>query len=184
MFHVLRNVSLQRTRRILQILTIFRFHILWNHSCTVSKFCNKLDYLGIVVLMWGAGVPTIYYGFPCDYDLRLTYWGMVRCDLPHLLSLVLTQVQTSVTALCCTFLTLSPRFGSPQFRHWRATFYAGFGLSSIFFVIHGLTLYGWEVQKDRMSLVWMGWMATANLLGAAIYAARVITTNFRMATVS
>jgi hypothetical protein len=27
-------------------------------------------------------------------------------------------------------------------------------------------------------------MATANLLGAAIYAARVITTNFRMATVS
>jgi adiponectin receptor len=184
MFHVLRNVSLQRTRCILQTLTIFRFHILWNHSCTVSKFCNKLDYLGILVLMWGAGVPTIYYGFPCDYDLRLTYWGMVRCDLPHLLSLVLTQVQTSVTALCCTFLTLSPRFGSPQFRHWRATFYAGFGLSSIFFVIHGLTLYGWEVQKDRMSLVWMGWMATANLLGAAIYAARVITTNFRMAVVS
>jgi adiponectin receptor len=53
-------------------------------------------------------------------------------------------------------------------------FYAVFGLSSIFFVIHGLILYGWEVQKGRMSLVWMGRMATANLLGAAIYAARVI----------
>jgi hypothetical protein len=26
------------------------------------------------------------------------------------LSLVLTQVQTSVTALCCTFLTLSPQW--------------------------------------------------------------------------
>jgi adiponectin receptor len=53
-------------------------------------------------------------------------------------------------------------------------FYAVFGLSSISFVIHGLILYGWEVQKGRMSLVWIGWMATANLLGAAIYAARVI----------
>jgi hypothetical protein len=30
-----------------------------------------------------------------------------------------------------------------------------------------------------MSLVWMGWMATANLLGAAIYAARVIMTQSR-----
>lgn len=69
--------------------------------------------------------------------------------------------------------TLSPKFGSPKFRHWRATIFAGFGLSSILFIIHGLILYGWEVQKDRMSLVWMGWMATANLLGAGIYAARV-----------
>ncbi|KAM0714819.1 hypothetical protein Q7P37_009283 [Cladosporium fusiforme] len=132
------------------------FHILWNHSCAVSRFCNKLDYLGILVLMWGAGIPTIYYGFPCDPHLRLTYWGT-----------------TSFTALCCTFLTLSPRFGSPQFRHWRATLYAGFGLSSILFIVHGLILYGWEVQKNRMSLVWMGWMATANLLGAATYAARI-----------
>jgi adiponectin receptor len=70
-------------------------------------------------------------------------------------------------------MTVSSRFGSPKFRHWRATFYAAFGLSSIFFVVHGLLLYGWEQQNGRMSLEWMSWMATANLLGAAIYAARV-----------
>ena len=39
--------------------------------------------------------------------------------------------------------------------------------------MHGLLVYGWAVQKSRMSLVWMGWMATSNLVGAAIYAARV-----------
>lgn len=76
-------------------------------------------------------------------------------------------------ALCCAIFTLNSRFGSPEFRHWRASFYAAFGLSSVIFVIHGLVLYGWELQKARMSLVWMGWMATANLTGAAIYAARV-----------
>lgn len=81
--------------------------------------------------------------------------------------------QTTSTALGCTYLTLSPHFASPAFRHWRAGLYAGFGLSSIIFVGHGLLLYGWEVQRSRMSLLYMGWMATANLVGAAIYAARV-----------
>ncbi|KAK8084739.1 Hly-III related protein [Apiospora hydei] len=64
-------------------------------------------------------------------------------------------------------------YDSPKFRHWRACFYAGFGLSSIIFVVHGLVLHGWELQRSRMSLVWMGWMATSNLVGAAIYATRV-----------
>ncbi|XWX00545.1 hypothetical protein V2A60_008565 [Cordyceps javanica] len=132
------------------------FHLLWNHSHDVSRFCNKLDYLGILILMWGAGIPTIYYGFICDPPLQLFYWTM-----------------TSSTALCCTIFTLTPSFVTPQFRKWRASFYAGFGLSSVIFVIHGLWIYGWEVQRSRMSLVWMGWMATANLVGAAIYAARI-----------
>ncbi|UNI19528.1 hypothetical protein JDV02_005710 [Purpureocillium takamizusanense] len=132
------------------------FHLLWNHSQNFAKFCNKLDYVGILVLMWGAGIPTIYYGFFCNPRLQVLYWST-----------------TSGAALCCAVFTLSPRFGSPQFRHWRASFYAAFGLSSVVFVAHGLTLHGWELQKTRMSLIWMVWMATANLTGAAIYAARV-----------
>ncbi|KAF2719803.1 putative hemolysin-III channel protein Izh2 [Polychaeton citri CBS 116435] len=132
------------------------FHILWNHSCSCSRFCNKLDYLGILVLMWGAGLPTIYYGFPCNRSLRNIYWAM-----------------TTTTALGFTYLTLNPYFASPQFRHWRAGVYAGFGLSSMIFVVHGLYLYGWELQKSCMSLVFMGWMAASNLIGAVIYAARI-----------
>lgn len=56
----------------------FSFHILWNHSHPLAAFCNKLDYLGILVLMWGAGIPTIYYGFFCAPSLRLLYWASVR----------------------------------------------------------------------------------------------------------
>ncbi|KAF2172858.1 hypothetical protein M409DRAFT_62526 [Zasmidium cellare ATCC 36951] len=132
------------------------FHILCNHSCNYAHFCNRLDYLGILVLMWGAGVPTIFYGFFCDSKLRWTYW-----------------MTTTSTAVCCTYLTLAPDFASPRFRHWRASLYAGFGLSSIVFVLHGLLIYGWEVQKQRMSLISMGWMAVSNLVGAAIYATRI-----------
>ena len=51
--------------------------------------------------------------------------------------------------------------------------YAGLGLSAIVFIIHGLLIYGWEIQKHRMSLKWMALMGTFNLTGAAAYAARV-----------
>ncbi|TRX89055.1 hypothetical protein FHL15_010074 [Xylaria flabelliformis] len=44
------------------------------HSLT--SFCNKLDYFGILILMWGAGIPTIYYGFLCNNILRVLYWTM------------------------------------------------------------------------------------------------------------
>lgn len=85
----------------------------------------------------------------------------------------LTIIQTSFSALFCVLLTSTPRFDSPQFRNWRVVLYATFGLSSATFVVHGLVLHGWEAQKNRMSLVRMGWMATINLFGAMIYAARV-----------
>ncbi|OAA75987.1 Hly-III-related protein [Akanthomyces lecanii RCEF 1005] len=130
-------------------------YLLSGYRQNVSRFCNKLDYAGILILMWGAGIPTIYYGFICNPSLQVLYW-----------------IMTSSTALCCTIFTLTPSFVTPQFRKWRASFYAGFGLSSIIFVVHGLVIHGWELQKSRMSLVWMGWMATANLVGACIYAAR------------
>ncbi|KAK8022967.1 hemolysin-III family protein [Apiospora marii] len=132
------------------------FHVNWNNSKELTALCNKLDYLGILVLMWGAGIPTIYYGFYCNESLRWLYW-----------------TSTSGTALACGIFTLNPHFSSPQFRHWRACFYAGFGLSSVVFVAHGLVLHGWALQRARMSLVWMGWMAAANLVGAALYATRI-----------
>ena len=49
----------------------------WNNSKEVAARCNKLDYLGILVLMWGAGIPTIYYGFYCNESLRWLYWTSV-----------------------------------------------------------------------------------------------------------
>jgi adiponectin receptor len=123
--------------------------------------------------MWAAGIATICFGFPCDYELRTTYSATVRFYPSLVIDWILTFFQTSFSALLCVLLTLTPRFDSPQLRHWRALFYATFGLSSATFVIHGLILYGWELQKRRMSLVWMGWMAAINLSGAMIYAARV-----------
>ena len=82
-------------------------------------------------------------------------------------------------ASVCIVATLHPRFRHPSIRPYRATMYAGLGLSALGFVAHGIARHGWQIQRMRMSLDWMALMGALNLLGAVVYAARVrqITVN-------
>ena len=73
---------------------------------------------------------------------------------------------------CCVF-TIDPKFSRPEFRPYRAAMYTASGLSALTFIAHGLWLYGWTIQNERMALNWMGLMAFLNLVGAAFYAGRV-----------
>lgn len=53
------------------------FHTISNHSQRVHKIGNQLDYVGIVALIWGSFVPSIYYGFARAPELIWTYLIMV-----------------------------------------------------------------------------------------------------------
>lgn len=53
------------------------YHTISNHSHEVNIFGNKLDYLGIVFLIWGSFIPILYYGFQSDPQLILRYSTMV-----------------------------------------------------------------------------------------------------------
>ena len=132
------------------------YHIISNHSPKVQRFGNQLDYIGIVILMWGSTIPSIYYGFYCDPRLQEIYWANV-----------------SILAVLCVVATLHPRFRYPTLRPYRAAMYAGLGLSAVVFVVHGILLHGWIEQNQRMSVDWMGLMALFNLTGAVIYTTRV-----------
>ncbi|KAF2758484.1 mPR-typeG-protein-coupled receptor [Pseudovirgaria hyperparasitica] len=131
-------------------------HIVWNHSPSIASFGNQLDYLGIVLLMWTASLPSIYYGFICDPTLRYFHWAL-----------------TTALAAGCIITTMHPRFCTPHFRSYRAGMYTGLGLAAMFFVTHGIMLHGIEIQERRMALKWMLAMASFNIFGAAAYAARV-----------
>jgi adiponectin receptor len=143
------------------------FHIFNNHSHSVAAYGNQLDYLGIVILMWGSTIPCVYYGFFCDPHLQKIYWSMV-----------------SVLATACTVMTLQSGFRSPSFRAFRSAMYAGLGLSFIIPIVHSISIYGLQVQIWRMSLDWMLLMATFNLTGAATYAARVSRYSIKLMTAS
>lgn len=53
------------------------YHTIQNHSAEVNSFGNKLDYLGIVFLIWGSFIPILYYGFQSDLNLMARYSTMV-----------------------------------------------------------------------------------------------------------
>lgn len=53
------------------------YHTISNHSASVAKFGNRLDYIGIVFLIWGSFIPSIYYGFSTEPALVRRYWTMV-----------------------------------------------------------------------------------------------------------
>lgn len=132
------------------------FHVINNHSQRFAAWGNQLDYLGIVLLMWGATIPTVYYGFHDDITLRNTYWAVV-----------------SVLAGICCIMTMNPKFRTPIFRPYRSITYAALGLSAITFVIHAIVLRGFAEANRRMSLDWMGLMGALNLIGAATYGTRL-----------
>ena len=54
------------------------YHTISNHSPSVNRVGNQLDYVGIVCLIWGSFVPSIYYGFYQEPTYRWIYWTMVR----------------------------------------------------------------------------------------------------------
>ncbi|KAH7378547.1 mPR-like GPCR protein [Cadophora sp. MPI-SDFR-AT-0126] len=132
------------------------FHTFNSYSERIHKQGNQLDYLGIVILMWGSSIPFIFYGFYCDQKLQTLYWSIV-----------------SVLAIFCIAATFTPHFEHPHLRPWRAAIYGCLGFSSVSPIIHGLVLYGWTIQKKRMGLDWTLLMTALNLIDAAIYVYRI-----------
>lgn len=57
------------------------YHLISNHSPRVNRLGNQLDYVGIVLLIAGSFVPSVYYGFWCKKELQMGYWTMVRIKL-------------------------------------------------------------------------------------------------------
>lgn len=126
------------------------------HSERVYDIGIQLDFQGVLLLMWGATLPMIYYGFICDPHLRNFYWALL-----------------SSLALACSVFTLQPRFRLPHLRPLRALTFSSFAASNILPVVHALTKYGWATQARRMGLKWVLVTLFFNALGAAAYAFKV-----------
>jgi len=131
------------------------YHAIHNHSPIVAKFGNKLDYVGIVFLITGSFIPTIFYGFYCHPHLRETYWFMI-CSL----------------GLGCATVSIFERFRTPAWRPYRAGMFVAMGLSALFPIVHGVKLYGVEKMRESIGLTWLVLQGVLYILGAGLYAAR------------
>ncbi|KAF1348779.1 hemolysin-III related-domain-containing protein [Delphinella strobiligena] len=132
------------------------YHTISNHSQSVNRIGNQLDYVGIVCLIWGSFIPSIFYGFYTDPNLRWTYWFMI----------------TLIAAGCVT-LSVNPKFRTSEWRPFRAAMFVAMGLSAVIPIIHGVFLYGVTQLQVQMGLSWVVSQGVLYILGAAIYAARI-----------
>lgn len=129
------------------------YHTISNHSEAVQKLGNRLDYIGIVVLIWGSFIPAIYYGFSLEPKLIRLYWSMI------------TTIGAGTLVI-----VLYPKFRTPDWRPVRALMFVLMGLSAVVPVIHGLQMYGYEQLEQQMGLSWLVGQGVLYITGAAIYA--------------
>ncbi|KAL4928379.1 hemolysin III family protein [Aspergillus undulatus] len=132
------------------------YHTISNHSPIVSRIGNTFDYIGIVGLIVGSFVPSVYYGFYCVPELQTLYWSMI-CTI----------------GLGCVVVSIFPQFRTPGWRPFRAGMFVGMGLSAVFPVVHGLHLFGRDQMMRQIGLGWLLLQGFLYILGAGIYAARV-----------
>ena len=132
------------------------YHTISNHSPVVNRLGNQLDYVGIVLLITGSFVPSVYYGFWCNPLLQRTYWIMI-----------------SSLGAGCTALSVLQRFRTPAWRPYRAGMFVALGLSAVFPVLHGLQIYGFEQMREQIGLSWLVLQGALYIAGAGLYAARI-----------
>ncbi|KAM3070914.1 hypothetical protein ACMFMG_009826 [Clarireedia jacksonii] len=133
------------------------YHTVMCHSQKMDTFGAQLDFQGVILLMWGATVPLVYYGFYCDSaSHRIFYW-----------------IFLSMLAIACSVSTFQPRFRDPYLRPIRAATFGSLALFTMVPVIHGAAKHGWEVQNQRMGITWVLMTLLLNVLGATAYAIKV-----------
>jgi adiponectin receptor len=117
---------------------------------------KRLEFQGLVIMIWGATVPLTYYAFVCDADLRVSYW-----------------IVTSLAALFCTIVNLQPSFSKSKLYLFQGLGLGFLALSFFIPVVHSLALYGLAVQTRRLGLQCIVYTLICHTFSAAAYATDV-----------
>ncbi|GMM35374.1 PAQR-type receptor [Saccharomycopsis crataegensis] len=132
------------------------FHCLKSHSECVATFGNKLDYLGIIILIITSMVSILYYSLIDLPGIRNFFWGL-----------------TMAFGAVCSVFSLNDRFRTNKWRPYRALMFVLFGLSGVFPIIAGWWILGGEEVFRRSDLWWVIAEGALYIFGAFLYAARV-----------
>lgn len=131
------------------------FHCLKNHSLSVATFGNKLDYLGIVVLVVTSMVSIMYYGF-YETPFLFYFFSCLTCSF----------------GLACAIVSLKERFRTTEWRAYRAAMFVAFGLSAVLPIVTGVFYYGLSEIYLRIQVKWVLLGGIFYIIGAVLYGAR------------
>jgi len=132
------------------------FHLCHCHSKSVSKYTNKMDYVGILALQVGSFIPIIHYGFYCHADLQQFY-----------------SYATLILGIFAMYVTVGPTYAAVQFRWLRTLLFSCFGLMGVVPCFHHISKYGFKMAIESFALREISIMAVLYIFGAMIYVARI-----------
>lgn len=131
------------------------FHLFKSHSQTISILGNKLDYLGICVLIAASMIAILAVSFDDMPMQRYIFKG---------LSIVL--------GVACSYASLSNKFRTRKYRTIRALMFVSYGLSGVLPVIYGWYKFGFAEMSRRTCLPYLLAEGFFYILGAYLYAVR------------
>ncbi|CAH8495574.1 unnamed protein product [Schistosoma turkestanicum] len=132
------------------------FHTVYCHSERVGKLFNKLDYVGISLLVIGSFVPWIHYSFYCYFPFKVVYISAVL-----------------ILGGFCAFVCTQDYFLRPTYRSARALLFIALGLSGVIPCVHYIMIEGFQEGVNYSALGWLVLMAVLYISGATIYALRI-----------
>ena len=133
------------------------FHIFSCHSQTTATFLNKIDYLGINLLIIGSSLPLLYYAFFCNTRFIFLY----------------CFVFLTGGGFCCYF-SFTDIFRSRHYRKIRPSMFIAMGCLGFIPVLHVyLEKTGTLELTERYGVHWLGAMAFFYVFGAFIYSMRI-----------
>lgn len=131
------------------------FHLLKSHSEAVATLGNKLDYLGICILIAASMLAILSISFNDLATQRYFFSG---------LSIAL--------GLACSYASLSDIFRSRKYRPVRAFMFVCYGLSGVLPVVYGAFAFGYSEMSRRTCLPYLLAEAFFYIFGAFLYAVR------------
>ncbi|KAK6347175.1 hypothetical protein TWF696_007251 [Orbilia brochopaga] len=132
------------------------YHTVCNHSAVAARWWNVMDYVGIVGLITGSFVGSVFYGFRCEAAIRDGYFFMI-CTI----------------AVACATISIHPHFRTPKYRSTRTAMFVAMGLSGVLPLLHGMQLRGLAEASRRCGMPWLLAEGVSYIIGAGMYAARV-----------
>lgn len=132
------------------------FHLFCCHSNEVSLKWNRVDYIGIVLILFGSLCPIVFYGFFCDAFYQKVYFAVI-----------------SVFGLFTGYIVLTPRCHGPRFRVLRSLVFTLQGSFILLPYLHSSLLHGFEFTRQSLSFPWLVLMAITILSGTVVYNARI-----------
>lgn len=81
-----------------------------------------------------------------------------------------SYLQICLVGLGCTTVSINPKFRTPSWRPFRAAMFMAMGLSAVFPVLHGISMYGVAQMLDSIGLFWLVLQGFLYVSGAGLYA--------------